>query len=99
MMATRPRLNESHVTAWLARQGLRSTRWSNGSHVVYDVHAHSYGKVLCVVEGSITFTLESSGRRISMKPGDRLKIPAQTPHRAVVGPEGVVCLEAHHHPT
>ena len=27
--------------------------------------------------------------------GDRLELPANTVHDAVVGPQGVVCLEAH----
>ena len=46
-------------------------------------------------------TSRAPGRRpwpgggIEMKPGDRLDLPARTPHRAVVGPEGVVCWEAH----
>jgi hypothetical protein len=30
-----------------------------------------------------------------LNPGDRLDLPAGTVHDAVVGPQGVVCLEAH----
>ena len=86
---------EQHMQTQLAKEGLSATRWSNGPHAVYGVHDHPYGKVLVVVEGRITFTLPSSGRRVVMKPGDRLELPPQTPHGAVVGPDGVVCLEAH----
>ena len=31
---------------------------------------------------------------VRMKAGDRLVLPPHTPHRALVGPDGVVCLEA-----
>jgi len=60
---------------------------------------------LFVVEVSITFTIaspgnctrragEPNGRVVVMKPGDRLDLPAYTLYSAVVGPAGVVCLEA-----
>lgn len=87
---------EAEITQRLAQEGLRHvTRWSNGPHALYAVHDHPYGKVLFVTAGEITFTLAPHGRRVVMKPGDRLDVPAHTPHRAVVGPDGVVCLEAH----
>ena len=87
---------ESRLTAQLAREGLAATRWSNGPHAVYGAHDHLYGKVLYVVSGSITFTIEGArARTVPMQPGDRLDLPAHTPHGAVVGPDGVVCLEAH----
>jgi quercetin dioxygenase-like cupin family protein len=67
-------------------------RWSNGPGVVYGVHDHPYRKILYVASGSITFT--PAGRpAIAMAPGDRLDLPAATPHGAVVGEDGVVCWE------
>jgi len=69
-------------------------RWSNEPHAVYARHDHPYAKVLYCVAGGITFTVGAS-REVVMRPGDRLDLPAQTPHSAVVGPDGVVCLEAH----
>jgi quercetin dioxygenase-like cupin family protein len=67
-------------------------RWSNGPGAEYTVHSHPYRKILYVDRGSITFT--RAGRpSIVMKPGDRLDLPAETPHGAVVGEEGVVCWE------
>ena len=73
--------------------------WSNGPHAVYAVHDHPYGKVLVVAEGSITFTVGNEGRVLAMKPGDRFDLPPHMPHSALVGPDGVVCLEAHIPPT
>jgi quercetin dioxygenase-like cupin family protein len=66
---------------------------------VYGLHDHTYGKVLLVVSGSITFTLQDSSRMVVMRSGDRLRLSPHTPHSAVVGPEGVVCLEVHLQPS
>lgn len=79
----------------LAAEGLRSHRWHNGPHDIYGTHAHSYHKVVCVVEGTITFGLPDLGQQLQLQAGDRLNLPAGLRHDAVVGPDGVVCLEAH----
>jgi len=46
------------------------------------------------VRGSIRFDLPASGESFELRPGDRLDIPPGTHHSAVVGPEGVTCVEA-----
>jgi quercetin dioxygenase-like cupin family protein len=89
---------ESELFEQLRREGLRPARWSNGPDAVYGLHDHLYGKVVVVESGSITFTLEPGKRVVAMKRGDRLEVPPRTPHSAVVGSEGVVCLEAHIRP-
>ena len=88
-------VTESAIHAQLEQEGLVPSRWSNDPHAVYPVHDHAYRKVLVVVSGSITFALGDGQRTVAMKPGDRLVLPAHTPHSAVVGSDGVVCLEAH----
>jgi quercetin dioxygenase-like cupin family protein len=67
--------------------------WSNGSGDRYGPHSHTYEKVLYCVDGSITFTLEPEGRRLELKAGDRMVLPAGTIHSAVVGPAGCTCIE------
>ena len=67
--------------------------WSNGPGDRYGAHSHGYEKVLYCVEGSITFTLDAEGRSIELKAGDRMVLPAQTIHSAVVGPAGCTCIE------
>jgi quercetin dioxygenase-like cupin family protein len=62
---------------------------------MYSAHAHGYNKVICVVRGSITFGLPEFGQNLTLKAGDRLDLPAGTVHDAVVGSQGVVCLEGH----
>ena len=67
--------------------------WSNGPHDSYAAHSHRYEKVLYCVDGSITFMLEREGRRLVLKPGDRMVLPAGTLHSAIVGPAGCRCIE------
>jgi len=66
--------------------------WSNGPGAQYAVHAHPYRKILYVTAGSITF-LPQGTEPVIMGPGDRIEIPAGTPHAALVGPQGVTCWE------
>jgi uncharacterized protein YjlB len=84
-------------TLWqrMADEGLSPYSWSNGPFDVYSAHSHSYNKVIYVVHGSITFGLPELGKKLTLKAGDRLDLPAGTVHDAQVGAEGVLCLEAH----
>jgi quercetin dioxygenase-like cupin family protein len=86
--------DESELRWRFTAEGLEPYRWSNGPGATYAEHRHSYVKVLYVVQGSISFTLPDQERVIDLEPGDRLELPAQTNHTALVGSDGVVCLEA-----
>ena len=86
---------ESKLRQFCADEGLSPYPWSNGPHDVYSAHTHSYDKVIYVVRGSITFGLPELGQKLTLNAGDRLDLPAGTVHDAVVGPQGVLCLEAH----
>jgi quercetin dioxygenase-like cupin family protein len=66
--------------------------WSNGPGDRYERHAHAYNKLLYCAQGSIDFVL-GDGRTLTLRPGDRMVLPAGTPHAARVGPEGCVCVE------
>ena len=79
----------------LRAEGLAPGSWSNGPGDRYSVHEHAYDKVLVCAAGSIVFGLPDGDRRVSMRAGDRLDLPAGTRHDAVVGPDGVSCFEAH----
>jgi uncharacterized protein YjlB len=81
--------------ARLRAEGLRASSWGNGPHDRYGAHAHAYDKVIVVVAGSIRFGLPDAGDRLALELGDRLELPAGTRHDAVVGGDGVTCLEAH----
>ena len=85
------------LVARLRAEGLDPTGWSNGPGDRYAAHDHGYDKVIVVERGSIRFGLAGSATRmrIDLAAGDRLELPAGTAHDAVVGPDGVACLEAH----
>jgi mannose-6-phosphate isomerase-like protein (cupin superfamily) len=99
-------MNEPTVTPWphyappteqalnkaLQDKGLAPRWWSNGPRDRYAVHDHSYHKVLYCASGSIRFVVD--GANVDLSPGDRLDLPPRTPHSAVVGPQGVTCVEA-----
>lgn len=73
-------------------EGLEPQTWSNQPGFTYAEHTHPRHKVLFCLDGSITFRLPH--RDVAMGHGDRLDLPAGTPHAAVVGPDGVTCMEA-----
>ncbi len=79
----------------LRAEGLDPGAWSNGPGDRYPSHDHGYDKVIVVADGSIDFGLPASGETIRLASGDRLELPAGTAHDAIVGPDGVTCLEAH----
>ena len=87
--------DEARLRSILADEDLYPYVWSNGPGDVYGAHSHSYHKVIYVVRGSITFGLPDSGDKVTLNSGDRLELPAGITHNAVVGHEGVACLEAH----
>lgn len=69
--------------------------WSNGPGDRYAAHTHNYEKVLYCVDGSITFNLETEGRKLELTAGDRMVLPPGTVHSAVVGSRGCTCIEGH----
>ena len=79
----------------LRAAGVQPASWSNGPGDRYDAHEHGYDKVIVVVAGSIRFGLPDRNEAVDLQVGDRLDLPAGTQHDAVVGPDGVSCLEAH----
>src|SRR3989337_1775165 len=76
----------------LHREGLSPSTWSNASGYRYGVHSHPYHKVLYCVRGTIRFA--AGGASYDLRPGGPLDIPPGTPHSAIVGAQGVTCMEA-----
>jgi quercetin dioxygenase-like cupin family protein len=83
------------LEARLRAEGLAPGSWSNGPGDRYAAHRHDYDKVLVCAAGSITFGLPGTGGSVQLAAGDRLDLPAGTVHDALVGPDGVTCLEGH----
>ena len=87
--------DEAAIRKILSDEGLKPYSWSNRPGDVYSAHSHTFHKVIYVVKGSITFGLPDTGDKILLHTGDRLDLPAGVSHHAVVGNDGVACLEAH----
>ncbi len=79
----------------MREQGLEPAAWSNLPGERYEEHTHDFDKVVVVAEGSITFGMPGYGVGFMLSPGERLDLPAEVRHDAIVGPKGVTCLEAH----
>lgn len=88
-------VTERAIRRRLDEEGLDPYPWSNRPGDIYGAHAHNYHKVIYVVKGSIVFGLPDRGEEVPLQTGDRLDLPPGVRHDAVVGPEGVACLEAH----
>jgi quercetin dioxygenase-like cupin family protein len=88
-------MGERELAGRLRAEGLEPGSWGNGPGDVYGTHAHAYDKVIVCAAGGITFGLPRRGERVTLAAGDRLDLPAGTEHDAVVGQQGVTCLEAH----
>ena len=88
-------VDRASLEARLKAEGLEASAWSNSPGERFEQHVHDYDKVVVAVEGSITFGLTGYGVGFMLTPGERLDLPANISHDAVVGPKGVTCLEAH----
>ncbi|HTI13875.1 MAG TPA: AraC family ligand binding domain-containing protein [Dictyobacter sp.] len=91
---------EQDLRTLMQQEGLQPYSWSNDPDYAYSVHTHDYEKVLYCVQGAIRFTLpeqrDAAGAAtyVDLAPGDCMILPAHTAHSALVGAQGVTCLEA-----
>ena len=86
---------ESELQTQLLQEGLFPYDWSNSPGDTYSPHVHDYDKVIIVVRGSITWTLPQTEETFETRAGDHIDLPRGTWHAALVGPQGVTCLEGH----
>jgi len=76
-------------------EGLEFSSWSSMPGERFEEHVHDFDKVVVVVDGRITFGLPGYGVGFLLTPGERLDLPANVPHDALVGDKGVSCFESH----
>ncbi len=88
------RVGRDTVAAHLAALGVTPGAWSNGPGERYAAHDHRTTKLLMCAEGSITFLFDD-GSEVALQPGEGFILPPETRHAAVIGPDGVTCLEGH----
>jgi quercetin dioxygenase-like cupin family protein len=73
--------------AALRRQGLRPEPWSASPGTAFSAHRHERTKHLYVVAGSVSFD------GLQLHTGEGIRIPAGVEHSAIVGDDGVQCVE------
>ena len=85
---------EEEITRIMRDEGLAPSRWVQPSGAVFPEQEKEHAVVIFVVSGSITYGFPIEGAPTELEAGDRLDLPAGVAHNAVVGPDGIVCLEA-----
>lgn len=88
--------DETKLLRRMRQEGLSPYSWSNAPGDTYAVHSHSYEKVLYCARGSIRFVLhdQAGEQNVDLAPGDCMIVPPGVRHSAIVGSQGVTCLEA-----
>ena len=86
-------VTRDEASAIFAREGCSEPRsWGSAPGDRFGRHEHRRAKVLFCLEGSIVF--HTDGGDVALDAGDRLDLPAGTPHAATVGSVGCACVEA-----
>jgi quercetin dioxygenase-like cupin family protein len=88
-------VDRATLEARLKAEGLEASAWSNVAGERFEERVNDFDRVVVVVEGSITYGLSGYGVGYLLTAGERLDLPANVAHNALVGPKGVTCLEAH----
>jgi quercetin dioxygenase-like cupin family protein len=70
----------------IKKEGFTPHLITNSPGYRYEPHQHPQTKLLLCVKGSMSITVDLE--RYSFEPGDKLIIPGNTPHSALVGPHG-----------
>ena len=81
---------ESRLRRHLEAEGFEVHVWRDPADRIYGEHHHECDESLWIVRGSML--LQIDGREYPLGPGDRLLLPARTPHRAMAGPDGASYL-------
>ena len=94
--AAGPIPSEEEAEARLHREGYESFRWYDVPGACYPKHRHEEDECIWVLKGEITFKVAE--QEFLLKPGDRLYLPAKTPHTAQVPKQtGVTYLVGQRH--
>lgn len=80
--ATQPIPTQEEVEARIHHEGYESFKWYDVPGMAYPQHAHEQDECLWILKGELV--LEIRGQNYSLKEGDRIYLPAQTPHTARV---------------
>ena len=80
-------INPDEMMRELQNEGLLPYIWQDGIGAFYPTHSHPYKEIRWIVSGSVTFGVK--GEEITLYPGDRLELPANTPHYAKMSDQSI----------
>ncbi len=81
-------LSETEIEKKIEEEGFTPMKYENEPGDIYPLHQHPETKLLAFLEG--TMEVKVGEENFSCATGDRLIIPGNTPHSAVVGPDGCI---------
>ncbi len=79
-------LTETEIEAKIREEGFEPMKYHDEAGYVYTPHQHPKTKLLAFLDG--TMEVKVGEENFSCGKGDKLVIPGNTPHSAVVGPSG-----------
>jgi quercetin dioxygenase-like cupin family protein len=74
--------SEGEAEAKLHKEGYESFRWHDVPGASYPNHRHSNDECIWVLKGEMTFKIVD--QMYQLKAGDRIYLPAKTPHEVAV---------------
>lgn len=102
----RSKVELNRLISTLKSEGLHPTVMSEMPGAKYDTHNHAQAEIRWLVKGTMTLGVkltELEGKpvpegmewlELELEAGDRVDLPAETDHWALVGPQGVTYLVA-----
>jgi len=79
--------SEVEAEARLHQEGYECFRWHDVAGAVYPRHRHEEDECLWILSGMLEIELtDPPPRKFKLQPGDRIYLPARTPHRASTPP-------------
>lgn len=71
----------------LRKEGFKEVyTWTDAPNVFYDAHTHESKTAHIIINGQMALSM--NGETKMYHSGDRIDVPAKTPHTAKMGPEG-----------
>lgn len=77
---------EAEIEKNIEEEGFTPLKYENGPGDIYPLHQHPETKLLAFLSGSME--VKVGEETFNCEKGDKLLIPGNTPHSAVVGPTG-----------
>lgn len=82
------KIDKQQIEKDIKREGFNPLIIHNSAGDVYSLHQHPETKLLVFLQGSMD--LNVNGQKFRCLPGDKVLIPGNMPHSAVVGDEGCI---------